>query len=70
MSGRELKTLAAKRDMKSAVANMGPGHKYKKGQVWSFWIEDDPRADDGISIISRFRCVQGGDDDSLWERMK
>jgi hypothetical protein len=69
-NGRELKRLAAKPDVKNAVQDMGPGHRYKKGQHWSFWMEDDPRFDDGILMIARYRCIEGGDDESWWEKIE
>lgn len=65
-TGEELHALASKPDMKSGVGNLGPGFRYKRGQVWSFWMEDDPRFDDGINRIARYRCVDGGDKDSIW----
>lgn len=68
-TGTQLQELASKRDMKSAVANFQYG--FSVGQVWSFWLEDDPRTESGIYPISQFRCVSGGNlESSQWERIE
>jgi hypothetical protein len=64
--GRELQKLAADRGIKSATAEFMSGHRYTKGQIWSFWIEGDPRFDDGVNEISKFRCTKSGDSESEW----
>lgn len=71
-TGKELKQLAAKPDVCSAVRQNEKqhGHKYKRGSVWAFWMEDDPRADDGIMPLAKYRCVEGGDDQSWWEKIQ
>ena len=64
--GRELKKLASDCGIKSATSEFMSGHRYTKGQVWSFWIEGDPRFEDGINEISKFRCTRSGDAESEW----
>jgi len=53
-------------DVRQAVAQNTPGH-YAVGQVWSFWLEDDPRQPNGILPLAKYVCSESGGDESKWE---
>ncbi len=45
-----------------------PGFRYRRGAVWSFWITDDPRSEQSVKHIAKYKCVKSGGDDAEWER--
>lgn len=51
-------------DVKSAVATIDG--RFMVGQSWSFWMEDDPRAENGILPLAKYECCEPGRDDSKW----
>lgn len=69
-TGKQLEAIAKMGDMKYATRVFWTMNKYTSGQVWSFWMEDDPRIEDGIVPVSRFRCTKSGGDDSEWVEIK
>lgn len=46
-----------------------PGLAHRTGDCWVFWLPDDPRVETGVSYIARYKCVQAGNDDALWEKL-
>ena len=69
-TGKQLESIAKLPDIRWSTSLYLSACKYTKGQVWSFWLENDPRFDDGINAISKFRCVKSGSEDSEWIEIK
>lgn len=65
-TGKQLEELAKLQDMKWATAHFMSIYKYTSGQGWSFWLEDDPRFEDGINNVSGYKCIKSGAEDSEW----
>jgi len=69
-TGKQLEALSKLPDIKWATAHYMTGFKYTRGQVWSFWLEDDPRFENGINEVSSFKCIKSGAENSEWLEIK
>lgn len=69
-TGSQLASFCAKPDVFHSVTKYSSGYKYKTGTIWSIWVNDDPRFENGINVIARYKCVEGGNEQtSLWEKI-
>lgn len=69
-TGKQLEDISRLPDMKWATRIYATQCKYTRGQTWSFWIEEDPRFENGINEISKFQCIKSGEEDSEWIELK
>jgi hypothetical protein len=46
-----------------------PMCRFQKGQHWQFWMEGDPRAEDGILPLADYVCTESGDDCAQWRKV-
>lgn len=65
-TGKQLEKFASLGDVCFATREFFTTYKYTVGQVWAFWMEDDPRVENGIVPLAKFQCTKSGGDDSEW----